>query len=144
MNKYPLFLRGTVVKGFGRGGKQLGIPTGDCSNQITVLTLLTLKFKNTVNKFHLQLSHNASRYKLSYICKPAMLYCTPLCKASCHKKNRNKICSVTFLGFINYLLLNFFQQTSLMTSLIVYRSRLGLVCITAGPALNLVKCIKWL
>ena len=25
---YPLALRGTVVKGFGRGSKELGIPTG--------------------------------------------------------------------------------------------------------------------
>lgn len=25
---FPVFLRGPVVKGFGRGGKELGIPTG--------------------------------------------------------------------------------------------------------------------
>jgi FAD synthase len=25
---FPIFLKGEVVRGFGRGGKQLGIPTG--------------------------------------------------------------------------------------------------------------------
>jgi hypothetical protein len=28
---YPLKLAGTVVKGFGRGSKELGIPTGKCT-----------------------------------------------------------------------------------------------------------------
>jgi len=27
-DKLPIFVRGTVVKGFGRGSKELGIPTG--------------------------------------------------------------------------------------------------------------------
>ena len=26
----PLFVRGEVVKGYGRGSKSLGIPTGEC------------------------------------------------------------------------------------------------------------------
>nr|XP_054927087.1 riboflavin kinase-like isoform X2 [Dermacentor andersoni] len=30
----PLFLRGTVVKGFGRGSKQLGIPTANFSQEL--------------------------------------------------------------------------------------------------------------
>ena len=33
----PLFLKGQVVKGFGRGSKDLGCPTGKCSFYLTVL-----------------------------------------------------------------------------------------------------------
>ena len=29
-NFWPYFCRGEVVKGFGRGSKELGIPTGEC------------------------------------------------------------------------------------------------------------------
>lgn len=29
LKNLPIFVRGTVVKGFGRGSKELGIPTGN-------------------------------------------------------------------------------------------------------------------
>ena len=33
---FPFFAQGQVVKGFGRGSKELGIPTGDCEvNNLT-------------------------------------------------------------------------------------------------------------
>lgn len=40
---YPLFLRGAVQKGFGRGSKELGIPTGaSCAASLALLPSLAL------------------------------------------------------------------------------------------------------
>ena len=30
----PLYVRGPVVRGFGRGSKELGIPTGECDHSV--------------------------------------------------------------------------------------------------------------
>jgi len=35
----PYFMRGEVVKGFGRGSKELGIPTGEDSRKRTQLSV---------------------------------------------------------------------------------------------------------
>lgn len=36
---YPIYLRGMVERGFGRGGKDLGCPTGECSLYASVLMI---------------------------------------------------------------------------------------------------------
>lgn len=46
----PYFTRGKVVKGFGRGSKELGIPTGECS---TVVDFMSVRFIYGVCPFSL-------------------------------------------------------------------------------------------
>ncbi|KAH8024299.1 hypothetical protein HPB51_022418 [Rhipicephalus microplus] len=47
----PLFLRGTVVKGFGRGSKQLGIPTGKYFPLLSATISMDVKETHIMHKF---------------------------------------------------------------------------------------------
>lgn len=49
-DKFPYFTKGIIVKGFGRGSKELGIPTGEISTDFVVLCeLIRLSRLKTVH-----------------------------------------------------------------------------------------------
>lgn len=42
----PFYAQGTVIKGFGRGSKELGIPTGWSNHRIAIVQLFSFKVNN--------------------------------------------------------------------------------------------------
>ena len=63
---FPIFLSGAVQKGFGRGGKDLGCPTGEPSIYIDLLTTL-----NPLTQANLP---DESITPMASICKPGVYF----------------------------------------------------------------------